>query len=72
VLSDLLKYAELSQQANDAAFVTMLYFGYLRRDPDEEGFKTLLEIRSQHPKDYHPLIQTLTDSADYRSRFGRP
>jgi plastocyanin len=72
VLNNVLRRRKLSSQEKDAAFVSMLYFGYLRRDPDEEGFKALLETRRQHPKDDRPLIEALINSVEYRSRFGRP
>ena len=54
-----------------SASVTMLYFGYLRRDPDAEDIDTRLEFMNNDPQAYRQVVQALINSAEYRSRFGQ-
>jgi plastocyanin len=58
-LREMILSAELSRKLDESASVTLLYFGYLRRDPDAE------EASRQGGQ---PFI----NSVEYRSRFGQP
>jgi hypothetical protein len=50
----------------------MQYFGYLKRDPEEEGYNAWLRYLNANPGDFRNMIHGFVNSAEYRSRFGRP
>jgi hypothetical protein len=54
-------------------FVQMEYFGYLRRDPDKEGYQFWLAKlnRSSNFTDAE-MVRVFIVSTEYRSRFGQP
>jgi len=54
------------------AFVTMQYFGYLRRDPDTAGFNFWLNKLNSFGGDYivAEMTKAFITSAEYRQRFG--
>ncbi|HEX8148633.1 MAG TPA: Calx-beta domain-containing protein [Pyrinomonadaceae bacterium] len=56
------------------AFVQMQYFGYLRRDPDAEGFNFWLKKLNDFGGDYirAEMIKAFITSIEYRQRFGQP
>ncbi len=61
------------------AFVTMEYFGYLRRDPDPAGYEDWVDVLTNgrasagiRPGDYRHLIFGFIYSIEYRQRFGQP
>jgi hypothetical protein len=58
----------------NTAFVEMEYFGYLRRDPDAEGFAFWLGKLNQFGGDYHQaeMVKSFLVSSEYRQRFGAP
>ena len=56
----------------NGAFVTMQYFGYLKRDPEEEGYNAWLRYLNANPSDFRTMIHGFLNSVEYRSRFGRP
>lgn len=53
------------------AFVTMQYFGYLRRDPDSQGFQFWLNKLNQFNGNYieAEMVKAFLDSDEYRHRF---
>jgi len=53
------------------AFVTMQYFGYLKRDPEKEGFHNWLRVINRGDG-YRVMVQGFVNSVEYRARFGRP
>lgn len=58
-------------------FVTMQYFGYLRRDPEMGGWNAWVNILDNgapgvEPNDFRTLIFGFVQSQEYRSRFGQP
>jgi hypothetical protein len=69
------KIAE-SQQFSDIelnrAFVTMEYFGYLRRDPDNSGFNSWLnKLNTFHGSFTNAeMVKAFLSSSEYRQRFG--
>src|SRR5438270_13540506 len=51
-------------------FVTMEYFGYLRRDPDTIGYQNWVDTLTANPNDYRHMIFGFIYSTEYRARFG--
>jgi hypothetical protein len=58
---------------NNPGFVTMEYFGYLRRDPDPPGFNNWLSKLNSFNGDYRAaeMVRAFIESLEYRSRFGQ-
>lgn len=54
----------------NAAFVSMQYFGYLRRTPDAAGYDAWLTYLNAHPTDFRTMVNGFMNSAEYRLRFG--
>ena len=54
------------------AFVLMQYYGYLRRDPDEQGYIFWLNKLNQFNGDYiqSEMVRAFIISGEYRGRFG--
>ena len=57
----------------DRGFITMQYFGYLRRDPEQAGFDfwqaQLTNQNSPHYHDYRFMVGGFLNSDEYRFRF---
>jgi photosystem II stability/assembly factor-like uncharacterized protein len=54
------------------AFVAMQYFGYLRRDPDTNGYNAWLATINANPADFRSMVNGFMNSTEYRLRFGTP
>ena len=52
------------------AFVSMQYFGYLRRDPDTIGFQNWNDTLNADPSNFRHMIFGFLFSTEYRQRFG--
>jgi hypothetical protein len=54
------------------AFVTMQYFGYLRRDPDTAGFNFWLGKLNSFGGSFTnaEMVKAFISSSEYRQRFG--
>jgi hypothetical protein len=63
--SDEVKAAEFN-----LSFVTMQYFGYLRRDPEQGGLNAWLAYLSANPGDFYTMVLGFVNSQEYRARFG--
>jgi hypothetical protein len=65
--------AELKAKERNRAFVLMQYYGYLRRDPDAEGFVYWLAKLDSFQGDFvrAEMVKAFLDSDEYRHRFGR-
>lgn len=50
-------------------FVTMQYFGYLRRDPDTIGFANWVNTLNADPQNFRHMIFGFIYSTEYRNRF---
>jgi Domain of unknown function (DUF4214) len=50
-------------------FVTMQYFGYLRRDPDTIGFQNWVDTLNADPSNFRHMIFGFIFSTEYRNRF---
>jgi uncharacterized protein DUF4214 len=57
----------------DRGFITMQYFGYLRRDPEQAGFdfwqSQLIGPSAPHRGDYRFMVGGFINSDEYRFRF---
>ena len=55
-------------------FVLMQYYGYLRRDPDDDGYGFWLNKLNVFNGDYQAaeMVKAFIVSSEYRSRFGLP
>ena len=74
VLIKVAESAELARREKNRAFVLMQYFGYLRRDPDEGGFRFWLQKLDQFGGDFRraEMVKAFISSTEYRQRFGQP
>ncbi|HZH32581.1 MAG TPA: carboxypeptidase regulatory-like domain-containing protein [Pyrinomonadaceae bacterium] len=72
VLRAIVESDEVAAVEYNSAFVAMQYFGYLRRDPDADGFKAWLRVLDTNPEDYRTMVRGFESSVEYRLRFGRP
>jgi choice-of-anchor B domain-containing protein len=61
------------QAHKNSAYVLMEYFGYLRRDPDAEGFNHWLTKLNQFNGDAvaAEMVKAFITSIEYRQRFGQ-
>lgn len=52
------------------AFVTMQYFGYLRRDPEDGGYNFWLDVLNNRVQNnYRGMVCAFITSAEYQDRF---
>jgi hypothetical protein len=72
VLREVVKSAQCGRREYNSAFVAMQYFGYLRRDPDMDGFNAWLRVLNANPQGYRTMVHGFESSVEYRLRFGRP
>ena len=63
---------EVSSAEFNSAFVSMQYFGYLRRDPDQQGYNDWIGYLSSHPGQFRTMVFGFLYSPEYKSRFGTP
>ena len=57
------------QREYNAAFVLMQYFGYLRRDPDQNGFNFWLGTLNSQPNNFRGMVCSFVTSSEYQQRF---
>jgi uncharacterized protein (TIGR03118 family) len=62
----------LQSRELNTAFVTMEYFGYLRRDPDTAGFNFWLDKLNSFNGNFidAEMVRAFIESLEYRQRFG--
>ena len=72
VLRQVAEATELQTREFNNAFVTMEYFGYLRRDPDTAGFNFWLGKLNGFGGDFvkAQMVSAFITSSEYRQRFG--
>lgn len=70
VLRDIVESQAVANRFFNRAFVSMQYFGYLRRDPDTVGFNNWLTTLNNNPADFRHMIFGFLFSTEYRQRFG--
>jgi hypothetical protein len=63
--------AELKRKETSRAFVLMQYYGYLRRDPDAEGYNFWLSKLDGFDGNFiqAEMVKAFLDSIEYRRRF---
>lgn len=69
--------AEVHEHFYIRGFVAMQYFGYLRREPEADGFKAWVDtitlgLNGATRGDYRVLINGFVHAQEYRNRFGKP
>jgi len=72
VLREIVESAAFVAKEYNRAFVATQYYGYLRRDPDTEGFNNWLAYLNANPTDYRAMVNGFVNSNEYRARFGNP
>jgi hypothetical protein len=72
VLRKIAEADELQTREFNAAFVTMEYFGYLRRDPDTSGFNFWLNKLNAFNGNFvnAEMVKAFIQATEYRQRFG--
>jgi hypothetical protein len=70
VLRDVVENPAVAAHFFNRAFVSMQYFGYLRRDPDAIGFQNWVTTLNNNPADFRHMIFGFLFSTEYRQRFG--
>lgn len=70
VLREIVETQAVADRFFNRAFVSMQYFGYLRRDPDSVGFNNWLTTLNNNPADFRHMIFGFLFSTEYRQRFG--
>jgi aldose sugar dehydrogenase len=70
IVDQLINSPAFSQAVYNPSFVLMQYFGYLRRDPDPNGYAFWLDVlTNREPNNYHGLVCAFITSAEYQQRF---
>jgi hypothetical protein len=72
VLRTIAQTQEVYDHEYNSAFVTMEYFGFLRRDPDAGGYQAWLNYLNANPWDRRGVVSGFVNSWEYRNRFGQP
>lgn len=70
VLREIVELNSVADRFFNRAFVSMQYFGYLRRDPDTVGFQNWLNTLNADPSNFRHMIFGFLFSTEYRQRFG--
>ena len=69
VLRTFVETAQVFNKFFNRGFVTMQYFGYLRRDPDTIGFQNWVDTLNADPSNFRHMIFGFIFSEEYRNRF---
>jgi len=74
VLRTIAESSTIQTRELNAGFVTMEYFGYLRRDPDTSGFNFWLAKLNAFNGNYieAEMVKAFIESTEDRQRFGTP
>jgi hypothetical protein len=72
VLREVVESPEVQRKMYNDAFVSMQYFGYLRRDPELQGFNAWLATLNANPGNFRSMVNGFVNSQEYRLRFGTP
>lgn len=71
VLRAIVEHPAVSAKEYNEAFVAMQYFGYLRRDPDAQGYQNWLNYLNANPTDFRTMVRGFLNSDEYLLRFGK-
>lgn len=69
VLREVVELNSVSNKFFNRGFVSMQYFGYLRRDPDTIGYANWVKTLDDDPSNYRHMIFGFIYSDEYRNRF---
>jgi hypothetical protein len=69
VLRTVIESSEVFNKFFNRGFVSMQYFGYLRRDPDTIGFANWVNTLNADPSNFRHMIFGFIYSTEYRNRF---
>jgi hypothetical protein len=69
VLRTVIESSAVFDKFFNRGFVTMQYFGYLKRDPDTIGFKNWVDTLNADPSNFRHMIFGFIYSTEYRNRF---
>lgn len=69
VLRTVIETQQVFDKFFNRGFVSMQYFGYLRRDPDTVGFQNWLDTLNADPQNFRHMIFGFIYSTEYRNRF---
>jgi hypothetical protein len=74
VLRTIAESSTIQTRELNAGFVTMEYFGYLRRDPDTSGFNFWLTKLNAFNGNFiqAEMVKAFIESSEDRQRFGAP
>ena len=72
VLREIVERQEVNDKEFNGGFVAAQYFGYLRRDPEAEGYNGWLTYLDRNPGDFRTMVNGFMNSVEYRLRFGKP
>ncbi|HEX8457384.1 MAG TPA: DUF4214 domain-containing protein [Pyrinomonadaceae bacterium] len=68
VVRKIIDSPEVQAKEFDPAYVAMQYYGYLRREPEAEGYNAWLTYLRAHPGDYKTMVWGFVYSPEYRNR----
>jgi hypothetical protein len=68
-LREAIENASFREAEYNPSFVLMEYFGYLRRDPEQDGYRFWLNVLNQTPGNYRGMVCSFLTSAEYQARF---
>ncbi len=71
VLRAIVESPAVESKEFNPAYVAMQYFGYLKRDPEPEGFNAWLNYLNANSNDFRTMVNGFVNSKEYRSRFGQ-
>jgi hypothetical protein len=71
VLRDIVESTPVEDRFYTRGFVSMMYFGFLHRDPDSVGFDNYVQKLNQ-TGDPRQMVFDFIYAAEYRGRFGQP
>lgn len=71
-LQDAINHSIFTNGEYHASFVTMQYFGYLIRSPEQGGYLFWLDVlNNRDPNNYRGMVCSFLTSAEYQQRFGQ-
>ncbi|HZH32338.1 MAG TPA: DUF4214 domain-containing protein [Pyrinomonadaceae bacterium] len=68
VLKKIVESPAVNAREYDPAYVAMQYYGYLRREPETEGYNAWLTYLRANPGDYKTMVWGFVYSSEYRNR----
>ncbi len=72
VFREIVERQEVYDKEYNGGFVATEYYGYLRRDPEPEGYNRALAFINSNPGNFREMVNGFMNSTEYRLRFGKP